>query len=484
MEDIGIITRDRVRDALRRLAEDQSAESTPLVGMSAIRRSLERAGFQPSRESCSFEFGRLVTEIAESELAALRRRCGLGARSAGDPWSQIVADFQPGHHDLEAWSAAYYLYLRPDLGIDLPALTEMLRGRHRRTLQRRLRRGIEALTARLRALEHSAVCEARRERLAARLPAPPPRPLLGLDALIDRLSRLVADPAHPSPIALGGPGGIGKTAVARMLAVRCVEQGGCDEVIWLAGATGGTGEASEGAGGVPETVAPEWSIRCQLTASLDEAVSGDRLRTSLVRRRCLIVADGLDDVRQAAATAGFLVDVAPLARIVLTGRAGWSACPGVQALSVPTLAPPLAEEMLRQEARARGLDDVARARPQTVLPLVEATAGHPLAIRLAVGQLRVAGMRDVADAFANGHGVAGALYRDLWERAWRQVDAEVRATVRAVMSGRAGDAAPDPLRRAVDAGLLLPAGDPHRRRFRTPLFLRRFVAAQDRHAHD
>lgn len=234
MDPLDAITHAAVRAALRQLAADRTPGDSPLCRLAIVRRSLRRAGYQPTAEACGFEIGRLLTEIVEAELARLRRRAG--TRVSGPPPDEravLRADFAAGFPELEAWSALYHVYLRPDLGVDLSALAACIDDRHRRTLQRRLRHGVEALAARLRALEHDALSAARDARVRAHLPAPESSRLFGVDGLVNRLAGALIDGGGRPVVALGGAGGIGKTAIARAVAERCLLSGAFDAVVWV-----------------------------------------------------------------------------------------------------------------------------------------------------------------------------------------------------------------------------------------------------------
>lgn len=180
-----------VRATLRHLLYDREPGETPLAYLALIQRRLLAAGFQPSPTARRLELGHLLTEIVTGELAALRRRHGLApSASAADPCAALRADFGLGQRELEAWSAIYHVYLRPDLDIGLQTLERLLPQHHRRTLQRRLQRGVVALTARLRALEHEAVQSEEAGRRRARGPAhgwPPARPR---GAALSRMARI------------------------------------------------------------------------------------------------------------------------------------------------------------------------------------------------------------------------------------------------------------------------------------------------------
>jgi hypothetical protein len=159
-------------------------------------------------------------------------------------------------------------------------------------------------------------------------------------------------------------------------------------------------------------------------------------------------------------------------------------------MDVPALQPAAALALLRIEAAARGLPGVAEAPDEVLAPVVAASRGHPLAIRLAAGQLRADDALGVARAFAAGEGVAAALCRDLWGSGWNRAAPAAQAVVRvasatgpraiprarlAAAAGLPPDTFTGALAEAVDLGLLEPTGDARAQSFRVPVFLRRYL---------
>lgn len=472
------ITPERVREVLRFLARDTAPGYTPLAKLDLVRRSLEDAGFQPTERARQYEIGRLLTEIAEQELITLRRRAP-APKAEGGAFATMMADFSMGCRELEAWSAVYHIYLRPDLDLRLTTLAAWLDDRHRRTVQRRLRRGVTALAQRLQALERNARVSERSARVAARVPMAAERSLVGVDGLVNRLRSRLRSAESPSVLALRGPGGIGKTALAAALAQSALAQGDFTELAWvvLDGSTNASAPGEALAGRIAGQVMGE------------ESVSAGQLRSRFRRRPTLLVLDGLDAPDQARAVLAATDLVGGPSRAVVTGRLGMSGLHGVEVQPVPALKGAAALDLLRREVAERGLQDVTRATDEELAPLVAATCGHPLAIRLAAAQLRAAEVPDVAQCLREGAGVMGALCRELWGAAWLRAGADVRSVVRAAArapeaqerdqlgarTGLADDYLTAALAAAVDLGLLEADTAGQRRRYRPALLLRHFL---------
>ncbi|HQZ70320.1 MAG TPA: hypothetical protein PK826_03180 [Anaerolineae bacterium] len=157
-----VVDTAHVRSALRQLARHCSPTRNPLADLACVRLAARRSGFEPTLEAREFELGRMLGETVATELERLRRQTGAGGGGAPRDlrhWpiaARICADFEKDHPELEAWSGIYHLYLRPDLNLSLIDLIAMVPGRCRRTVQRRLQRGIQALTERMLVAEHEA----------------------------------------------------------------------------------------------------------------------------------------------------------------------------------------------------------------------------------------------------------------------------------------------------------------------------------------
>lgn len=174
-----VVDPDHVRSALQQLSRHQSPVRNPLADLACVRRAVRQSGFEATREAREFELGRLIEELVSAELERLRQQVGL--TGAGAPrdlrrWpaaARIRQDFDMEHPELEAWSSLHHRYLRPDLSLTLQDLIDLLPARCRRTIQRRLQRGILALAERLAALERETRRQAQAE--APREAAPKPR---------------------------------------------------------------------------------------------------------------------------------------------------------------------------------------------------------------------------------------------------------------------------------------------------------------------
>jgi DNA polymerase III delta prime subunit len=324
--------------------------------------------------------------------------------------------------------------------------------------------------------------------------------LVGRDGILARLAAWLGDLGAPPVLVLRGPAGSGKTAIALELVRQVLALPSHGEVVWLS-----LDRPEDGVllaqGRLHEAVAH---------ARQRMAAAGTALEPSAVPS--LVVADGLDDLSAAAA--------------ITEAALRW-----VAGCRLPALDAAAALALLRQVARRRGLTDTARAEAAVLAPLIAATAGHPGAIALAAGQLRLATAATVAQLFESPDATLQAFYRRLWEPAWLRADATARrvagtvacltsagaetraeggqvrnnadardgaeadaldgaeadmpgcapegpavdAAVLAGAAGLPGEVLADALIRLQDLGLLEPAGDAVRRSYRLPVFLAHYL---------
>lgn len=509
------ITPRTVRDTLRQMSCDRSKEETPLTELETIRRSLHVAGFRSTEATRRFELTRLLVELVEAELLRLRAVV-LGREHAvlADTSNlvatreRLVQDFSRDHPDLEGASAVYHLYIRTDLCLNLPELADFLGDRHRRTLQRRLQRGVRAIAAQLGELERDARIAARADRLARRLP-PAPAPLFGRHALLSRMAeRIAADVAAPTILALRGEAGSGKSALAATFARRALERGLVDDIAWVE--VSGQVDARHAAADVLARVVAQLDAGGAVGTGRSDDIGrggppvafearGSRTADSVPRARCfgdrrvLVVVDGLDEPELATAVARGLVDPEGPRYVLLAGRVGWADTPVARVIDVPPLARIDALALLRHELERRGVRVGASADDAALAPIVGAAAGSPGAIRSAAAMLRAASIADVAHDLETGAGEAVGYADALWRGAWAIAPAETRAVVRAVIDHPASavdgehagarrattTAYSSALRDAVDRGMLIREGGA-RPTFRPASFLDAFLRAADR----
>ena len=240
---------------------------------------------------------------------------------------------------------------------------------------------------------------------APRLPVPP-TPLLGRSRELDLVAGLLARP-DVRLVVLTGLGGVGKTRLALALAERLQPSYG--EVVWvpLAAVTDpalvltSVGRAVGVPG--PEALDPREAI-------------AERLRG----RRVLLVVDNLEQVLDAAADLGDLLERCPDLTVLATSRAALRLRAEREVPVAPLGLPGGAERVADSAAVALFVERAAAVSPgfaltadnaADVAELCRRLAGIPLALELAAAKVRLLGPRGLLDRLDTAMRTGGA--RDL-----------------------------------------------------------------------
>lgn len=447
------ISPETVRRALADLSRDRAPRTSPLIDLCAVSRELRRQGMSDSTAARMYLMGRLLSAVAESNLADLRAISGVGSSTRSGP-AAVAADFSVDHPELEAWSAVYHVYLRPDLNIDLRQLTTMLGDRHRRTIQRRLRRGVLSLTRALFDTEAEALAADRRDVATWALPRLPETAAEDLPTARAAASAMVED--GPAVLVISGAPGSGKTILAALVARELSRSEGLD-VCWIDEAEQPRrltelGLDADGRDGRPRGPTPS-----RVVAVLDDCddLSVVRMLESLARPPCPII----------------------VTTICTTASANWS-----RRIMRHPLRPDQALE--RVQAAALALDPpAAELTDHHLTALVEAAEGSRLALQMAIQHLRVMSLDTVVSSLRGPSGFGVALSERLWRRRWLQAPPGIRDVILAGSDGGRRsmnvlvDAAmrPETLALAAEMGLLICEGGVMARSYALPAFLGQYL---------
>jgi DNA-binding SARP family transcriptional activator/Tfp pilus assembly protein PilF len=200
---------------------------------------------------------------------------------------------------------------------------------------------------------------------------------VGRAGLICQIEQLVADDRQVPVVALSGPAGAGKTALAVHAAHRLVERFGDGQLyVDLHGATAGLqplaplevlGRFLRALGADPAAI----------PASVEEASAAFRSRVA--GRRVLVVLDNARDVDQVRP----LLPASPGCGVVVTSRRALVSLDGATHLQLDVLAPDEALELL---SRLAGTDRVA-VKPEVAAEVARCCGYLPLALRIAGARL-------------------------------------------------------------------------------------------------
>ncbi|GAB4527504.1 MAG: hypothetical protein Kow0063_02870 [Anaerolineae bacterium] len=318
--------------------------------------------------------------------------------------TEMAADFRQGAGELEAWSLLYYRYVRVDLNLSWDQL-EAVTLQDSRTLRRRQQHGLRRLTHQLLRRERRARLAHRKDRLRRALPPSPDYELVGRAELAEQAWQVLTGRGRRRHLALVGPGGIGKTALAASLAHRLLETVELDGVAWL---------------GPLSSVAVQ-EVAAQFAGALGLfPASPEVLRAYCQARDALLVLDGVDHfvadrVPDGGGVCAFL-DVVADARVMVTSRI-WVDCPGLAQFHLT--------ELDEQESRAvmarvwPGRWPLDSAREQAIR---QQAGGNPLALEVATRlAARLPKSALVKPGVFQQMPAQAALLEKLYEQAWQEL---------------------------------------------------------------
>jgi len=223
----------RVLDAIR-LA--RSFPPTPLQTFTAVEQF--RLETMPDSLSTTDEYV-VSTWLTAEIVAGLAHQRALYALEEPLPASDLRSvsaslerDFQQDSTELEAWSILYYRYVCVDLDLDWDQLCTAAH-QNERTLRRRQEHGLTRLLHQVMDRETVARRRAHRDLLHAQFPALPEVPLVGRERFAEQAGACLTDTTGRHHVALIGPGGIGKSALAASLAHQLIDDLDLDAAAWI-----------------------------------------------------------------------------------------------------------------------------------------------------------------------------------------------------------------------------------------------------------
>lgn len=337
---------------------------------------------------------RLVHDLVTAELDALRQAHHLPAGHDAADRAALLAtirrDFSVGNSDLEAWSALYFRFLAP-----LNVMVEELAGAipvDARHFRRRVNAGIAALVDLLRRLEHEEHTQHHRARLQRHLPPADYARLFGIEPQRDAIAAQLRRMSGPDFISIEGIGGVGKTALARAVALDLSEDSPFEGILWVSArqswlSESGAIQSLPGATTTLADIAGRLATQLGLVelAALSLPDKLAELSAFLRRTTQLIVIDNLESVSDVDALLPALAPMAGPSRFLLTSRQSMSHYPTVTRVAVPPLSLEDSRRLVESELR--------RGNRQATLPAADmadlhaTVGGMPLALKLVAAQM-------------------------------------------------------------------------------------------------
>jgi tetratricopeptide (TPR) repeat protein len=329
--------------------------------------------------------------------------------------TQVENDFRQDAVELEAWSVLYYRYVRVDLGLDWAQLSDA--GHQiQRTLRRRQEHGLTRLLHHLMNRETEARQHAHLELLHAQTRPVPGTPLVGRERMEEQAWAHLTKPSGRRHVALVGPGGIGKSTLAAVLAHRAIDDLELDAAVWIEVA-------------VDMTLADLLS-HCEEALGLS-AAHGTGLGSYCQSHEILVVVDEIESLAesQVAATLDLqsVCEALGDARLIVTGRQ--RGILGIRSLELGELSETQAQILV--DRISRGNLDLDTHRWQVIW---KEAGGNPLALQVAtplVARLPgaalemafpLAGSRDHREMLEHLYDASWAQLappsREIWMAAW------------------------------------------------------------------
>jgi len=270
--------------------------------------------------------------------------------------------------------------------------------------------------------------------------------LFGMEQVLARLLEYLNDPEGRWVISLDGMAGLGKTALAREAAGRVAKTDRFADIAWVTVRPAAYASQAPLQLDIPALTCGQVldAIASQLGSAdlgpLPLPVKRNRTRELLADRACLIVLDNLETALDCGSWPDWFWEMARPSKFLLTSRHWLHLDVGHQVLRLDQLPETESLILIRHEAHRRGLMEVADASDDTLRPILAATGGNPLAIKLVVGQLVSLPLSRILAALETAQRGADPFYQYLYRVSWELVSAPAQHLLRRMAEVQACEA--------------------------------------------
>lgn len=264
------------------------------------------------------------------------------------------------------------------------------------------------------------------------LPPPTFTRLFGVHAPLASLAAFLSDPASHWLVALEGMGGVGKTALARQVVEDLICQGRFQAVAWITaqqhafvgGRLRSLDQPALTFAGLLDQAARSLGLDPRL--DLPERQQAQRLHSALAGQPTLLVVDNLETAADLWALLEGLDRLARPAKVLLTTRQRVDAHDQVTSVPLAALPPADALAFLRYHGEERSTPALLQAPESDLRRIVAVTGGHPLAIKLVVGQAQALPLAQVLDDLAAAQPEIHDFYHFLFRYSWQRLSDPAR----------------------------------------------------------
>lgn len=311
------------------------------------------------------------------------------------------------------------------------------------TLSVRQKTAIGNLADVLNELESNARGDQHRQ-LEQRLEAASNVNVIGIDAQVEELLTFIQPDSTPWIISIEGLGGIGKTTLADALMRRALDANLYHEIGWVSAKAerltfGGTISQIR-----PPALTTEQFVeqifrqlfpKLYPTFSHDAEQMHEKLYRQLKEVPHLIVVDNLETVEDVETLLPTLQTFANPTKFVLTSREQTYGQPNICQVKVRPLCQNDALLLMRQEAQLRNLPVLAASPDDVLRPVYELVGGHPLALRLVIGQTHLYSLTTILADLETARGKPiQNLYSFIYQKSWEGLDETERHVFLAMAS--------------------------------------------------